>query len=142
MLVRVTSFPVQSDIAELMEYATRFDSEQEKKAWELYESGAELYVFEEEGENIGLIGFTTGSSGQMDILHLAVRPEDRLKGYGRGLIVEALLLKQPKVVIAVTDEEEADFFRNIGFTVNGFNPGPDEPEQFRCVYESEEPAED
>lgn len=142
MLVRVTSFPVQPEIAELMEYATHFDAEQEKKAWEQYESGAELYVFEDEEEIVGLIGFSIDASGEMNILHLAVRPEDRLKDYGRGMIVEALLLKKPDVVIAVTDEEEADFFRNIGFTVNGFYPGPHEPERFRCVYESEEPAED
>ncbi len=127
-----------------MEYAVGFDPEREEEAWKLYESsdGAELFVYIEEEQEVGLIGLGFANPDQMDILHLAVDPGDRLKGYGRGLIVEALLLKKPLLVNAVTDEEGADFFRNIGFTVNGFIPSPGSAEQFRCVYEAEEEAED
>jgi len=143
VLVQVTSFPAEQALRELMEYATGFDPEREKEAWELYASGgqAELYGYQEEGEWIGLIGFALREGGQMDIHHLAVHPEDRLKGYGRGILLETLLLKQPRFITAMTDEEGADFFRNIGFSVQGYiSQGG--YEEFRCVYRTEEEESD
>ncbi|RCX21384.1 acetyltransferase (GNAT) family protein [Fontibacillus phaseoli] len=143
MLIQVTSFPADSKVRELMEYAVGFDPEREKEAWKLYESSkdAELFVYKEEEQVVGLIGLSFANSEQMNVLHLAIDPEDRFKGYGRGLIVEALLLKRPRLVTAVTDEEGADFFRNIGFTVNGFIPSSGGAEQFRCVYNAGEDNE-
>ncbi|WP_334073036.1 MULTISPECIES: GNAT family N-acetyltransferase [Paenibacillus] len=143
MLVQVTSFPAGEALQELMEYATGFDSDRERQAWDLYASAgqAELYGYEEEGEWIGLIGFAFREGAQMEILHLAVHPEDRLKGYGRGIILETLLLKQPRVITAVTDEEGADFFRNIGFSVQDY-VSQSGYEEFRCVYRSEEEESD
>lgn len=143
MLVQITVFPPEPEIRELMEYAVGFEPELEEQAWSGYGSsrGAELYAFEEEGEWIGLIGVEPGEQGRLDIAHLAVRPEDRFKGYGRGMIMDLLLLKKPKSVTAVTDEEGADFFRNIGFSVNGFFAESGGAEMFRCVYEAEDEEE-
>ncbi|MEF2965282.1 GNAT family N-acetyltransferase [Paenibacillus sp. M1] len=140
MLKQVTTFPPDAALSELMEYAVGFEPELEDRAWELYRTGggAALYGYEDEGEWVGLIGARTNSDNTLEILHLAVHPEDRLKGYGRGLIMETLLLIKPKAVTAVTDEDGADFFRNIGFTVQGFIPDGGGEERFRCLYEAEE----
>lgn len=140
MLNHINSEPVDPAVRELMEIAAGFDPEQQEEMWFRYRSGreAELYAYQDKEEWIGLIGIEMLSPERMDIMHLAIRPEDRLKGYGRGLILEAIVLKKPKLVTAVTDEEGADFFRNIGFSVTGFFAAPGQPELFRCVYEAEE----
>ncbi|MBU5672022.1 GNAT family N-acetyltransferase [Paenibacillus brevis] len=140
MLIHINSEPVEPAVQELMEIAAGFDLEQQEEMWSRYRSGreAELYAYQDNEEWIGLIGIEMLSPERMDIMHLAIRPEDRLKGYGRGLILEAIILKKPKLVTAVTDEEGADFFRNIGFSVTGFFAVPEQPELFRCVYEAEE----
>ncbi|WP_435921325.1 GNAT family N-acetyltransferase [Paenibacillus sp. DYY-L-2] len=139
MLVQITEFPPKPEIRELMEYAVGFEPELEEQAWKTYGSSrnAELYAYEDEGERIGLIGVEQDNQGQLNILHLAVRPEDRLKGYGRGMILDMLLLKKPQTVTAVTDDEGADFFRNIGFSVSGFIGQAGGAEMFRCFYEAE-----
>ncbi|MNO00759.1 hypothetical protein D3C81_2207130 [compost metagenome] len=78
----------------------------------------------------------------MEILHLAVRPEDRQKGYGRGLLLEVLDKKNPDTLFAVTDEDGADFYRNVGFEVTGFTEGVENGrELFRSVYRVEEEVE-
>lgn len=140
MLIHINSEPVEPAVQELMEIAAGFDPEQQEEMWSRYRSGreAELYAYQDNEEWIGLIGIEMLSPERMDIMHLAIRPEDRLKGYGRGLILEAIILKKPKLVTSVTDEEGADFFRNIGFSVTGFFAAPEQPELFRCVYEAEE----
>lgn len=143
MLVQITGSSADAELQELMEYATGCVPELEEQAWKIYDSPgeAELYVFEEDGKKIGLIGFKMVEN-QLDIMHLAVHPEERSKGYGREIIIAALLLKQPQFVSADTDEEGADFFRNIGFRVTGFIPPSGGAEQFHCVYEAEEVPED
>ena len=140
MLIHITSDQNNPAIRDLMEMAAGFDPEQADEMWSRYGSGreAELYAYREDDEWIGLIGIEALSPERMDIMHLAVRPEDRLKGYGRGLIMEAIVLKKPDLVTAVTDEEGADFFRNIGFSVTGFFSAPGQPELFRCVYEAQD----
>lgn len=140
MLIHIQNEPIEPAIQELMEIAAGFQLEQQDEMWSRYRSGreAELYAYQEDEEWIGLIGIEMLSPERMDIMHLVIRPEDRLKGYGRGLIMEAIVLKGPELVTAVTDEEGADFFRNIGFSVTGFFAAPGQSELFRCVYEAKE----
>lgn len=140
MLIHITPDQMDPTLRELMEMAAGFDPEQADEMWTRYSSGreAELYGYREDEDWIGLIGIETLSPERMDIMHLVISPENRLKGYGRGLIMEAILHKKPSLVTAVTDEEGADFFRNIGFSVTGFFAAPGQSELFRCVYEAEE----
>lgn len=140
MLIHIQNEPIEPAIQELMEIAAGFEPEQQDEMWSRYRSGreAELYAYQEDEKWIGLIGIEMLSPERMDIMHLVIRPEDRMKGYGRGLILEAIVLKGPELVTAVTDEEGADFFRNIGFSVTGFFAAPGQSELFRCVYEAKE----
>ncbi|MNN35112.1 hypothetical protein D3C81_1489510 [compost metagenome] len=113
-----------------------------EQASQQYSSSAdnELFAFEDEGEFLGIIGCRYHIN-DLQILHLAVRPEDRLKGYGRGLLLEILDKKNPDSLFAVTDEEGADFYRNVGFEVTGFTDTSSGSELFRCVYQAEEETE-
>lgn len=145
MFIEVTSRRSEAVILSLLDYAVFSDPEGLEGAVQEYGDGdnKHLYVFEDEGQYVGIIGFQiekTGSTSENTVLrikHLAVRPEDRMKEYGRRLIIEALLAVNPDMAMADTDEEGAEFFRNIGFQVSGLLSS-DGYEQFRCVYEVNE----
>lgn len=144
MLTLVTSKIGELPVRELLESAVFSDPEALEQALKLYGSNEdyELYAFVDEDEYVGLIGGCMNSARQLEIIHLAVRPEDRLKGYGRGLILEIIIEKKPTVVFTVTDEEGAEFFRNVGFQVMSSTLTDSGLEQFRCIYEVEEENED
>ncbi|MGG6311284.1 GNAT family N-acetyltransferase [Paenibacillus macerans] len=131
-------------IQELLEYAVIFDPDELAAAIRLYrtDDAYELYGYEVEGEVAGLIGYFADASKVLEIVHLAVHPEERLKGYGRALVLLALTESEPESIVAVTDEEGTDFFRSIGFRITGFRDGITGEERFRCVYRVEENEED
>ncbi|MNI37959.1 hypothetical protein D3C73_920770 [compost metagenome] len=56
--------------------------------------------------------------------------------------MEILDKKNPDILFAVTDEDGADFYRNVGFEVTSFTEGLENGrELFRSVYRAEEEAE-
>ena len=97
-----------------------------------------LYGLEEDGELIGIAGFQAQADGAIELMHLAVKPEHRRKGYGRGVLLELLEQEKPSRVIAETDEEAVDFYRSVGFTVYSLGEKFPGVERFRCIYEAEE----
>lgn len=126
-------------VKELLAYAVFPEPESLDEAVKAYRmpKGLELYGYEEEGELIGIIGVGM-SDGEMTIKHIAVDPEHRGMDYGRGLIIELMLLKKPETVIAETDEEAVGFYRSIGFQIYSLGEEYPGTERFRCVYEAEE----
>lgn len=144
MLIDVKPRIASEEVRELLEYAVHGDEEELSQAVKQYaaDSDFKLLAYEEEEQYIGIIGYRSGDNGVLELLHLAVHPEDRGMGYGRGIILDAMVLERPAVVLAVTDEDSADFFRSIGFQVTGFTKYPGGPEYFRCTYETEENEED
>ncbi|AIQ46844.1 GNAT family acetyltransferase [Paenibacillus sp. FSL R7-0273] len=105
--------------------------------------GLQLYGWEEEGLLLGLTGFEVTEDGSLEIRHIAVLPENRGKGYARGMILELLSERQPRYVLAETEDEiAADFYRALGFMVYSLGENPAGIEMFRCVYEVEETEED
>lgn len=141
MLVQVNHRISESPIRELIEYAVFFDEEQLEHACDLYMNSPldhQLFGLEDEGQLVGVIGCRMNSSQELEILHLAVHPEHRGNGYGRGLLLTLLSTKHPNLLFAVTDEEGADFFRNVGFVITGQAGEIAGQEQFRCVFDVEE----
>lgn len=132
-------------IRELLEYAVMFDPDALEDAARLYreEDTYQLFGYEEEEAGItGIIGYRVNASQTLEIIHLAVHPEQRMKGYGRALVLLALTEASPERMEAITDEVGADFFRNIGFQITGFWDEVAGEERFRCIYEVEENEED
>ncbi|GGA40198.1 GNAT family N-acetyltransferase [Paenibacillus physcomitrellae] len=131
-----------SEVTELLELAVHEDEEALAAAKALYRSednGCLLRLYQEEGETIGLIGFHMDSdTGTLTIQHISVFPEYRNQGFGRGLILEALMEQSPDTIKAVVDEEAADFYRNIGFIVTSEGVSPSGAERFLCVYHAVE----
>ncbi|WP_025698609.1 GNAT family N-acetyltransferase, partial [Paenibacillus durus] len=103
------------------------------------EAALQLYGWEDEELLVGLIGFEETEDGSIDIRHIAVLPENRGKGYARGMILELLTDRNPRYVIAETeDETAADFYRSLGFMVYSLGENGSGIELLRCVYEVED----
>ncbi|OOC62409.1 GNAT family N-acetyltransferase [Paenibacillus ihbetae] len=145
MLKEITSQAAKLEVRELLGYSVFPDPDQVEKAVSYYkaEGGSKLYGYVEEGLLVGIIGCDI-QQDEVTIRHLAVIPENRGKGYGRGMILELLLQldPKPKRVIAETDEEAVDFYRNIGFEVHSLGEKYPGVERFRCIYEVDAEALD
>ncbi|WP_248928535.1 GNAT family N-acetyltransferase [Paenibacillus hamazuiensis] len=133
-------------VRELLEYAVFPDSDELAAAVEKYkiEAGRELWGLEEDGELIGCVGCRMDAEGNLEILHIAVDPNERGKGYGRGLLLELIEMKNPRTLFAETDEEAVDFYRNIGFDIESLGEKYPGVERFKCTYVTdpgEEPEE-
>lgn len=139
MLVNVKDLVESQEISQLLEYAVYADEDALAEAVKRYqaEEGLELYALKHEGELIGLIGYEIDNHNALTITHLAIAPEYRNQGYGRGIVLEALYKAKPDRIIAETEEDAVDFYRNIGFVVLSTGRLPNGSERFRCVYETE-----
>ncbi|RUT28139.1 N-acetyltransferase [Paenibacillus zeisoli] len=139
MLVNVKDQADSSEISQLLEYAVYSDENALADAVKRYqtEKEIELYALEHEGELVGLIGYVLDDQNALNITHLAIVPEHRNQGYGRAIVLEALYEAKPERIIAETDEDAVDFYRNIGFVVLSIGRLPNGIERFRCVYETE-----
>jgi len=130
----------EEEIRELIGYAVFPDPERIEQTVARYQQEEQLQLFGavEEDEVIGIVGFTMDEDQNLNLQHIAVRPENREQGYGRSIMLELIGLTNPKSIVAETDEDAADFYRNIGFTV--FSLGEQYPgvERFRCEYVTEE----
>lgn len=144
MLINMTDSHWDHEVRELLEDTFYYDPLEVDKVIDQYRASGsqELYVFEDQEEFIGIIGFTMDEQNQLVITELVIHPQERQKGYGRGIILETIVLKNPSRIITVTDEDGADFFRNIGFQITGLPTNEEGMEQFRCTYEVEIEAEE
>ncbi|KAA9004091.1 GNAT family N-acetyltransferase [Paenibacillus spiritus] len=128
-------------IPELLGYAVAGEPELLRQAGLDYAGSDDLRLagWEEDGVVVGLVGYEETEDGSLVIRHIAVLPENRGRGYARGMLLELMLERNPRFVLAETgDELAADFYRRLGFMVYSLGVNPAGVEQFRCVYEVEE----
>jgi len=124
------------EISELLDYAVFADEDKLSRTIEQYQSNSnlEIYGYEAEGEVIGILGMKVLEKSILHILHLSIHPDYRGLGYGRGVLMEMIEWKKPVQLIAETDEESVDFYRNIGFTIVSLGELYPGVERFHCVY--------
>lgn len=139
MFINVKARLDEPAIKELLAYSVFSDPDILDKTIHEYisDNRLELLGYEQEGEIIGFVGFILDESRNLEIKHIAVQPEYRGFGYGRGQILELIEAKKPIEIIAVADEEAVDFFRNIGFEIIGLGEIIPGSERFKCIYETE-----
>lgn len=142
MLIDVKFRLREPQIQELLGYSVFPDPDRLEETVERYENDANmmLYGYESEGILVGIIGFDINSVQEMTLHHLAVEPHSRGAGFGRGIILEIIEDMHPVRIVAETDEEAVQFYRNIGFVVRGLGEKYPGVERFACIYEIE--AED
>ena len=143
MLVNVKSYIRKPEVTELLSYAVFPDDKSLDEAIKHYEETEswKLYGFEDEKLLVGLIGFEIDEERVLTVNHLAILPENRLKGYGRGIFFELLEAQKPSRIITETDEGAVDFYRNIGFVVISLGEIYPGVERFQCIYEVEDEEE-
>jgi ribosomal protein S18 acetylase RimI-like enzyme len=123
-------------LRDLLQYSIYSDAENVEEIIAAYMAGngRSLYGYEEEGELIGIVGFAMNETGELKIEHLAVAPDFRGLGYGRGLVLEALDKKKPALLTAETDEDAVNFYRSIGFEIESLGELYPGVERFKCIY--------
>ncbi|MDQ0193215.1 GNAT family N-acetyltransferase [Paenibacillus wynnii] len=129
------------EVNELLTYAVIDEPDALQHTSSEYSEQAALQLFgwEEEQLLLGLVGFEETEDGSLEVKHMAVLPENRGKGYARGMILELLTSREPRYLMAETEDEvAANFYRNLGFMVYSLGVNGAGIEMFRCVYETEE----
>ena len=135
----------QDDVQELLGLSVFPDPDRLAEAVDSYEqddaNALQGLRDDEDGKLIGVIGYRRNPNGVLEIRHIAVSPDERGQGYGRAMVLEALAKTDPAAIVAETDEEAIDFYRNIGFTVESLGERYPGVERFKCTYITE-PDED
>ncbi|TLS52224.1 GNAT family N-acetyltransferase [Paenibacillus antri] len=131
----------EQDIVEILETCVFPDPERLEQVAAEYENNPELrlYGYESEEEIVGVIGFERLDGGDgLLIRHLAVKPECRGAGFGRGQILELIEMAKPRLLVAETDEEAVEFYRRIGFEIESLGERYPGVERYRCTYRTAE----
>jgi ribosomal protein S18 acetylase RimI-like enzyme len=145
MLIDVKSIIDTPEVQELLTYAVIDDPEALQRTLEEYkgQSALQLYGWEEENLLLGIVGFEETEDGSLEVRHIAVLPENRGKGYARGMILELLTSRHPRYLMAETEDEiAANFYRSLSFMVYSLGENSAGIEMFRCVYETDEPEDE
>jgi ribosomal protein S18 acetylase RimI-like enzyme len=139
MLIDIKPKIDDSNIQELIGLAVFPDPERINEAIDAYrnDQGLEIMGYKWVEQIIGIVGYRLNDNGILELRHIAVIPEEQGKGFGRGIILELLHLKDPKVITAETDEETVDFYRSIGFMIESLGEKYPGVERFKCTYKTE-----
>jgi ribosomal protein S18 acetylase RimI-like enzyme len=65
--------------------------------------------------------------------HIAIRSDYRKQGIGRGMIYESIKMNRINKLIAETDKDAVNFYRNIGFEIMSLGEKYLGVERFRCI---------
>jgi len=125
------------EVTELLEMAMFPDPDIVQMALDAYRHDPQLELlgyWDEDGELTGVIGLRMNEERVLDIRHLAVDPAKRGFGHGRQIVLETLALKDPVEIVAETDAEAVEFYRNIGFVIESLGELYPGAERFRCRY--------
>lgn len=135
MLVDVIDKLDDEKIVELINYAVFLDDEELEDVLYEYKTNEhlELYAFEDDGLVVGIVGFEL-NYGILEIKHMAVHPLYRGVGFGRGIILELIVLKNPSAIVAETDEEAVEYYRSVGFSIHSLDHIYSGIDRFKCVY--------
>ncbi|GAA3402539.1 GNAT family N-acetyltransferase [Paenibacillus hodogayensis] len=145
MLIPLTTRLQDDEVVSLLGQSVFPDPAAIEKAVALYRDDPhhELYGLEFEGALVGLAGIAMGRGepGTLQLRHIAVHPDHRDKGFGRDMVVALIPMKQPERIVAETDDEAVDFYRNIGFTIESLGELYPGVERFACTYVTDEEEE-
>lgn len=119
------------------------EGEPERTIGQYASGGEELRIlgYESEGRTVGFVGFGIDGEGVMTLRHIAVLPDSRGAGFGRGMILELLHQYEPSAIVAETDEDAVHFYRSIGFRIESLGESYPGVERFRCLYDAREQAD-
>lgn len=100
----------------------------------LQDESRELYGRFLNDELVGLIGVIHGSIGEVELKHIAIKPEYRGKGLGRKLIHEYVEAKNIVKMKAETDKDAVGFYTKLGFKIVSLGEKYPSVERFECIF--------
>lgn len=125
------------DVLELLSLSVFPDPDELAQAVASYETQPNRRLcglISEQEELIGIIGYELDADSVVHIRHIAVRADRRGEGFARGMILELIAREEPNKILAETDEEAVDFYRNIGFTIESMGERYPGIERFKCQF--------
>lgn len=134
MIEEIKSNTPHPEIIELLSYAVS-----SKKAHLVYNDYIEkgnqrLFGMKKKDRLIACIGIEIQEK-HCEIKHIAVSPDDRGQGVGSLMIQWILDHFSIEKVIAETDHEAVDFYKNFGFSITSLGEIYPNVERFLCEYE-------
>jgi ribosomal protein S18 acetylase RimI-like enzyme len=93
-----------------------------------------LLVYEADGRILGSLGLQFIASGAASIRHIAVFPEHRGRGVGRGMVRQAWEHFALHRLTAETDADAVGFYRRCGFAVTSLGEKWPGIERFDCEF--------
>ncbi|GGG69695.1 GNAT family N-acetyltransferase [Paenibacillus radicis (ex Gao et al. 2016)] len=85
------------------------------------------------GELVGLIGLILGTKGEVEVKHIAIKPNYRGKGIGRLLIHDYMKTKDIVKIKAETDKDAVGFYSKLGFSIMSLGEKYPGVERFECT---------
>nr|WP_301169622.1 GNAT family N-acetyltransferase [Brevibacillus nitrificans] len=94
----------------------------------------ELYGRFFNDELVGLIGVICRSIGEVELKHIAIKPDYRGQGLGRKLVYEYVKAKNIVRMKAETDKDAVGFYNKLGFTITSLGERYSGVERFECTF--------
>ncbi|WP_307555718.1 GNAT family N-acetyltransferase [Paenibacillus sp. V4I5] len=84
-------------------------------------------------ELVGLIGIVYELNDEVELKHIAIKPNYRGKGIGSEMIHEFIKTKKISRIKAETDRNAVGFYKKIGFTITSLGEKYPGVERFECI---------
>ncbi len=95
-----------------------------------------LYVWEEEGQPVGILGIERVGRDAALLLHIATDDRYRRHGIARKMVNEVIAQEGLQALYSETDQESVGFYRAFGFHVTSLGEKHPGIERFSCRWEA------
>lgn len=95
-----------------------------------------LYVWEEEGRPVGILGVERVGRDAALLLHIAVDPNERRHGIGKRLVEGVIDAERLSALYSETDQNSVDFYRAVGFEITPLGEKHPGIQRFSCRWEA------
>jgi N-acetylglutamate synthase-like GNAT family acetyltransferase len=95
-----------------------------------------LYVWEEDGKPVGILGIERVGRDTALLLHIAVDQQFRRRGIGAKLVKGVIEAEHLQAFYSETDQNSVDFYRAAGFAVTSLGEKHPGIERFSCRWEA------
>lgn len=96
-----------------------------------------LYVWEEEGQPVGILGVERVGRDAALLLHIAVDERHRHRGIARQMVEGVIAEEGLHALYSETDQESVGFYRAFGFQVTSLGEKHPGIERFSCRWEAD-----
>jgi N-acetylglutamate synthase-like GNAT family acetyltransferase len=95
-----------------------------------------LYVWEEDGKPVGILGIERVGRDAALLLHIAVDQQFRRRGIGMLLVKGVIAEEGLQALYSETDQNSVDFYRAAGFQITSLGEKHPGIERFSCRWEA------